>query len=583
MNTLVIVLIAAVVLVAAYLLYGRWLAKKWGIDPKAQTPAVKYNDGKDYVPTNGWTVFSHQFSSIAGAGPVTGAIQAAAFGWLPVLLWVLLGGVFFGAVTDFGALYASVKNDGKSMGVLIEKYIGKTGRKLFLLFCWLFTLLVIAAFADMVAGTFNAYTVKDGVSVLADAANTNGCAGTISIMFMVFAVIFGLIQKKFNLSGWKEAVVGLLCVVASFAIGMHFPLILSKDAWSYITFVYIFFAAVLPMWLLKQPRDYMTTFMFIGMIAGAVIGLLVAHPTMNLPVFTGFTNEKLGTLFPILFVTVACGAVSGFHSLVSSGTSSKTIENEKDMTKVGYGAMVLESLLAVLALCVAGAAASQDGTPASGTPFQIFGRGVAGFFEMFGIPVHFATVFMTMCVSALALTSLDAVARIGRMSFQELFAVDDMKNAKPWRKVLCNPYFSTIITLLFGFVLTKIGYANIWPLFGSANQLLSALVLITLCVFMKVTGRSNKMLFPPMIIMLCVTFTALVQRLIAMVKAISTAAAVTIPAGETTWGKVFLNNGLQLVIAVLLIVLGLTIVINSMKSYVKSKKNSEKKEEKVNG
>ena len=583
MNTLVIVLIAAVVLVAAYLLYGRWLAKKWGINPKAQTPAVKYNDGKDYVPTNGWTVFSHQFSSIAGAGPVTGAIQAAAFGWLPVLLWVLLGGVFFGAVTDFGALYASVKNDGKSMGVLIEKYIGKTGRKLFLLFCWLFTLLVIAAFADMVAGTFNAYTVKDGVSVLADAANTNGCAGTISIMFMVFAVIFGLIQKKFNLSGWKEAVVGLLCVVASFAIGMHFPLSLSKDAWSYITFVYIFFAAVLPMWLLKQPRDYMTTFMFIGMIAGAVIGLLVAHPTMNLPVFTGFTNEKLGTLFPILFVTVACGAVSGFHSLVSSGTSSKTIENEKDMTKVGYGAMVLESLLAVLALCVAGAAASQDGTPASGTPFQIFSRGVAGFFEMFGIPVHFATVFMTMCVSALALTSLDAVARIGRMSFQELFAVDDMKNAKPWRKVLCNPYFSTIITLLFGFVLTKIGYANIWPLFGSANQLLSALVLITLCVFMKVTGRSNKMLFPPMIIMLCVTFTALVQRLIAMVKAISTAAAVTIPAGETTWGKVFLNNGLQLVIAVLLIVLGLTIVINSMKSYVKSKKNSEKKEEKVNG
>lgn len=587
MNTLVIVLIAAVVLVAAYLLYGRWLAKKWGIDPKAQTPAVKYNDGKDYVPTNGWTVFSHQFSSIAGAGPVTGAIQAAAFGWLPVLLWVLLGGVFFGAVTDFGALYASVKNDGKSMGVLIEKYIGKTGRKLFLLFCWLFTLLVIAAFADMVAGTFNAYTVKDGVSVLSDAANTNGCAGTISIMFMVFAVIFGLIQKKFNLSGWKEAVVGLLCVVASFAIGMHFPLILSKDAWSYITFVYIFFAAVLPMWLLKQPRDYMTTFMFIGMIAGAVIGLLVAHPTMNLPVFTGFTNEKLGTLFPILFVTVACGAVSGFHSLVSSGTSSKTIENEKDMTKVGYGAMVLESLLAVLALCVAGAAASQDGTPASGTPFQIFSRGVAGFFEMFGIPVHFATVFMTMCVSALALTSLDAVARIGRMSFQELFAVDDMKNAKTWRKVLCNPYFSTIITLLCGFVLTKIGYANIWPLFGSANQLLSALVLITLCVFMKVTGRSNKMLFPPMIIMLCVTFTALVQRLIAMIKAISTAAAVTIPAGETTWGKVFLNNGLQLVIAVLLIVLGLTIVINSMKSYVKSKKNSEtneeKKEEKVNG
>ena len=576
MNTLVIVLIAAVVLFGAYVFYGRWLANKWGIDPKAKTPAVEFNDGKDFVPTNGWTVFSHQFSSIAGAGPVTGAIQAAAFGWLPVLLWVLIGGVFFGAVADFGALYASVKNKGKSMGMLIEKYIGKTGRKLFLIFSWIFCCIVVAAFADMVAGTFNAYTVTDaGVTELAAAATTNGAAGMISIMFMVFAVVLGLIQKKFNLTGWKEAVVGIVCIVASFAIGMNCPLIFGKAAWSYITFVYIFFAAVLPMWLLKQPRDYMTTFMFICMIAGAVVGLVIAHPTMNLPVFTGFTNEKLGTMFPILFVTVACGAVSGFHSLVSSGTSSKTIENEKDMPKVGYGAMVLESLLAVLALCVAGAAAAADGTPAAGTPFQVFSSGVAGFFEMFGVPVYVATAFMTMCVSALALTSLDAVARIGRMSFQELFSVDDMEHAEGWRKLFCNVYFSTVITLAFGFLLTKIGYANIWPLFGSANQLLSALVLITLCVFLKVTGRSNKMIFPPLIIMLCVTFTALVQRFLAMVKAISAAASTAIPAGETTWGSVFIANGLQLILAVLLIVLGLTIVIHSFKSYAKSERNSE--------
>ena len=576
MNTLVIVLIAAVVLFGAYVFYGRWLANKWGIDPKAKTPAVEFNDGKDFVPTNGWTVFSHQFSSIAGAGPVTGAIQAAAFGWLPVLLWVLIGGVFFGAVADFGALYASVKNKGKSMGMLIAKYIGKTGRKLFLIFSWIFCCIVVAAFADMVAGTFNAYTVTDaGVTELAAAATTNGAAGMISIMFMVFAVVLGLIQKKFNLTGWKEAVVGIVCIVASFAIGMNCPLIFGKAAWSYITFVYIFFAAVLPMWLLKQPRDYMTTFMFICMIAGAVVGLVVAHPTMNLPVFTGFTNEKLGTMFPILFVTVACGAVSGFHSLVSSGTSSKTIENEKDMPKVGYGAMVLESLLAVLALCVAGAAAAADGTPAAGTPFQVFSSGVAGFFEMFGVPVYVATAFMTMCVSALALTSLDAVARIGRMSFQELFSVDDMEHAEGWRKLFCNVYFSTVITLAFGFLLTKIGYANIWPLFGSANQLLSALVLITLCVFLKVTGRSNKMIFPPLIIMLCVTFTALVQRFLAMVKAISAAASTAIPAGETTWGAVFIANGLQLILAVLLIVLGLTIVIHSFKSYAKSERNSE--------
>ena len=576
MNTLVIVLIAAVCLLCGYTLYGRWLANKWGVDPTAKTPAYTHEDGKDYVPTNGWTVFSHQFSSIAGAGPVTGAIQAAAFGWLPVLLWVLLGGIFFGAVTDFGALYASVKNEGKSMGLLIEKYIGKLGRKLFLLFCWLFCGIVIAAFADMVAGTFNAYAVKDGVTSLSAAAQTNGAAGMVSIMFMVFAVVFGLIQKKYNFSGWKEAALGIVFIVLSFAVGANFPLVLSKAAWSYITFVYIFFAAVLPMWMMKQPRDYMTTFMFIGMIAGAAVGLLVAHPSMNLPVFTGFNNGKLGTMFPILFVTVACGAVSGFHSLVSSGTSSKTVENEKDMLKVGYGAMVLESLLAVLALCVAGAAAAADGTPAAGTPFQVFSTGVAGFFEMFGVPVYAATVFMTMCVSALALTSLDAVARIGRMSFQELFSVDDMAHAEGWRKLLCNTYFSTFVTLAFGFLLTQIGYANIWPLFGSANQLLSALVLVTLCVFLKVTGRSNKMLFPPLVIMLCVTFTALVQRLLAMVKAIRTAAAVTIPAGETTWGAVFIANGLQLIIAVLLIILGLTIVVNSLRALNKAEKNSEK-------
>ena len=563
MNTLTIVLIAAVLLCAAYVFYGRWLANKWGIDPKAETPAKKFEDGKDYVPTKGWTVFSHQFSSIAGAGPVTGAIQAAAFGWLPVLLWVLIGGIFFGAVTDFGALYASVKNEGKSMGLLIEKYIGKFGRKLFLLFCWLFTLLVIAAFADMVAGTFNAYTQTDGVTALAEAAKTNGAAGTISILFIVFAMVFGAIQNKMHLSGWKETVLGLVFTIAALAIGMMIPITAGKDAWTYITFIYIFFAAVLPMWLLKQPRDAMTTYMFIGMIAGAALGLLVAHPKMNLPVFTGFHNDKLGNMFPILFVTVACGAVSGFHSLVSSGTSSKTVENEKDMLKVGYGAMVLESLLAVIALCVAGAAAAADGTPAAGTPFQVFSSGVAGFFEMFGVPVYVAQCFMTMCVSALALTSLDAVARIGRMSFQELFSVDDMKNAEGWRKLLCNTYFSTIVTLLFAFVLTRIGYANIWPLFGSANQLLSALVLVTLCVFMKVTGRSNKMLFPPLVIMLGVTGTALVQRTSALVKAYA--------AGSAT----FLAEGLQLIIAVLLMALGLVIVVNSLRAYFKAQKTTE--------
>jgi carbon starvation protein len=553
MNTLVIVVIAACCLAAGYLLYGRWLAHKWGIDPNAKTPAVTKEDGQDYVPTDGWVVFAHQFSSIAGAGPVTGAIQAAVFGWVPVFLWIILGGIFFGAVTDFGALYASVKNEGKSMGLLIEQYIGKTGKKLFLLFCWLFTLIVIAAFADMVAGTFNAYETVDGVTSLSAAATVNGAAGSISLLFIAFAVVFGLIQKKAQFHGWKQTVLGLVCTVAAFVIGMNCPLITTKANWSYMVFAYIFLAAVLPMWLLMEPRDLMTTFMFAGMIIGAVVGLLVAHPAMNLAPYTGFHNEKSGDLFPILFVTVACGAVSGFHSLVSSGTSSKAITNEKDMPKVGFGAMLLESLLAVLALCVAGAAASADGTPAAGTPFAIFSSGVAGFLEMFGIPVYAAQCFMTMCVSALALTSLDSVARIGRMSFQELFSVDDMEHAEGWRKLLCNKYFATVITLVCGYILTQIGYSNIWPLFGSANQLLSALVLITLCVFLRVTGRENRTLLVPLVVMLCVTFTALVERCIALVKAYNAGTAV------------FMVEGLQLIIAVLLMVLGVIIVVHSGK------------------
>ena len=552
MNTLVIVLIAVVVLGLGYVLYGRHIAKKWGIDPKAETPAVKYNDGKDYVPTNGWTVFSHQFSSIAGAGPVTGAIQAAVFGWLPVLLWILIGGVFFGAVTDFGALYASVKNQGKSMGMLIEKYIGKTGRKLFLLFCWLFSLLIIAVFADMVSGTFTSFDAVTGAPL--PNASINGSAGMISIMFMVFAVLFGLIQKKFNFSGWKEFVVGVIFIVISFAIGIKVPITLGKDGWSYIVFAYIFIAAIVPIWLMKQPRDYMTTIMFVCMIFGAALGLVIGHPTMNLPVFTGFKNEQLGTMFPILFVTVACGAVSGFHSLVSSGTSSKTIANEKDMLKVGYGAMILESVLAVLALCVAGAAA-KNGVPAVGTPFQIFSTAVAGFFAMFGMPHDIANCILTMCVSALALTSLDAVARIGRMSFQELFLGDttDPEKMTPVQRVLTNKYFATVITLFFGYLLTLGGYSNVWPLFGSANQLLAALVLIALAVFLKTTGRTLWTLYIPMFVMLAVTFTALIQKTIALVS--------NFMSGNAT----LLVDGLQFVVAVLLMVLGVMVAFSCLK------------------
>ena len=561
MNGLVIVLICIVTLSAGYLLYGRWLAKKWGIDPKAKTPAYTHEDGQDYVPSSKFTVFSHQFSSIAGAGPVTGPILASVFGWVPVLLWLIIGGLFFGAVQDFGALYASVKNEGKSMGMIIEKYIGKTGRKLFMLFCWLFTLLVIAAFTDMVAGTFNGVGLDS-----AETAYANSAAASISMLFIVVAVIFGVIQKHVGkMNEWVKAVVAIALLVAMFAVGMKLPIYASKTAWIYIIMAYLFLASVLPMWLLMQPRDYMTTFMLLGMIIGAVVGVVVAHPQMQLNAFNGFNVNGSG-LFPTLFVTIACGAVSGFHSLVSSGTSSKTVSNEKDMPMIGYGAMVVESLLGIVALVVVGAVAV-GGTKPEGTPFAIFSSGVAGFLEKLGVPVQVATVFMTMCVSALALTSLDSVARIGRMSFQELFYGEstDPKQMTPAQRVLTNKYFATVITLFFGYLLTLGGYSNVWPLFGSANQLLAAMVLIALAVFLKTTGRTGWTLYIPMFVMLAVTFTALVQKTIAL--------AANIAAHNAT----FLVDGLQLIVALLLMILGVLVAYSCLKKLFTTTKNSEQK------
>lgn len=561
MNGLVIVLIGIVVLAAGYLLYGRWLAKKWGLDPKAKTPAYTHEDGQDYVPSSKFTVFSHQFSSIAGAGPVTGPILASVFGWIPVMLWLLIGGLFFGAVQDFGALYASVKNEGKSMGMIIEKYIGKFGRKLFMLFCWLFTLLVIAAFTDMVAGTF----VGKGVEgMTSETSYANASAASISMLFIGVAVIFGLIQKRVGkMNEVVRAVVAVALLVGMFALGMKLPMYATKSTWIYIIMAYLFLASVMPMWLLMQPRDYMTTFMLLGMIGGAVIGVFVAHPSMQLNAFNGF-NVNGSYLFPTLFVTIACGAVSGFHSLVSSGTSSKTISNEKHMPMVGYGAMVVESLLGIVALVVVGAVAV-DGTKPAGTPFAIFSSGVAGFLEKLGLPVQVATVFMTMCVSALALTSLDSVARIGRMSFQELFLGDTTDTSKMpvWQKILTNKYFATIITLFFGYLLTLGGYNNVWPLFGSANQLLAALVLIALAVFLKTTGRTGWTLYAPMFIMLAVTSTALVQKTIALVK--------NMVAGNAT----FLVDGLQFIVAILLMILGVLVAFSCLKKLFTAKKSAE--------
>lgn len=566
MNGLLLLGLSALILVVAYLFYGRYLVKTWGIDPKATTPAVAKEDGTDFVPTNKWSVFAHQFSSIAGAGPVTGPVMAMMFGWLPAFLWVIVGGVFFGAVQDFGALYASVKTEGKSMGQIIEKYIGRKGKKLFFLFCWIFTLIVIAAFADMVAGTFN------GISADGAKLAPNASAASISILYVFVAMAFGLFLKKVKLEGLPKVILGIALIIVMLALGIMFPVYATKTTWIYVVFVYIFFASVTPMWLLKTPRDYLTTFLFIGMIVAAVIGVFVSNPTITTPAFVGFKSASGSYIFPTLFVTIACGAVSGFHSLVSSETSSKLVENEKDMLQVGYGSMLLESLLAILVIVIVGALPNLkasgvlDSTLANmaladtATPFTKFSAGVTGLVAQLGLPQSWGLCIMTMFVSALALTSLDAVARISRMSFQEFFEVEEGQEPSGLVKVLTNKYISTIISLVCGYLLSLGGYVNIWPLFGSANQLLAAMVLISLAVFLKVTGRKGFMLYIPMVLMFIVTMTALVQAIYGIAMKLF-----------VTGGFVLMVDGLQLVVAILLVALGFMVGFNSGSKLVKEK------------
>lgn len=569
MNGVVLMVVAAAVLAAGYLGYGRWLANKWGVDREALTPACRMEDGKNFSPASAFTVFSHQFSSICGAGPVTGAIVAMAFGWLPVVLWVLLGGIFFGAVHDFGALYASMKNNGKSLAQLIEKYIGRTGRRLFLLFSWLFCLIVIAAFTSMVAGTFK-FTPDAAGAVDFAKSYAAGCAGTISILFTFVAMVFGWACHKFQLTGAKQFAAGVVLMVAMFAVGMQFPVYLDLNGWIAVVMVYLVFAGAMPIQTLKQPRDYLTSIMMIVMIVCAVLGIVVlgakGQATITAPVFTGFTSAS-GMMFPVLFVSVACGALSGFHSLVSSGTSSKMVENEADAVKVGYGAMVVESFVGILAIIVAGIMFSDMNTAGTGalnagvasTPFAIFATGIARGMQAFGIDGTVATVFMTMNVSALALTSLDAVARIGRTSFSEFFATGNdalaVENEKTGAmKVLGNPWFATVVTLLPGLALTFGGYLNIWPLFGASNQLLGGMTMITLAVFCKCTGRRGWMLYVPVAFLLVCTFTSLAMSIAGCVTALQTGGM-----------AVMATSGLQLVFAVLLVALGLIVTGNCLK------------------
>jgi carbon starvation protein len=497
MSALVLLIVGIVLFVVAYIVYGGFLSRKWGIDPNRKTPAHTMRDDIDYCPTRPAVLLGHHFSSIAGAGPITGPILAMVFGWLPVYLWITIGSIFFGGVHDFGSLLASIRHESKSIGEVIKANIGNRGKKLFNIFAWLTLILVVAAFTDICASTFAYITPAAG----AVADMTGARAGTASIIFIFLAIAFGIAVYRRNAPLLISTIVGVALLFGAVWLGFAFPVLaFDKTTWIVILLVYIALASVLPVWFLLQPRDYLCSFLLYSMLGGGLVGILMTGPTIVTPAFTSF---KVGGqfLFPFLFVTVACGAISGFHSLVSSGTTAKQINSEKDARTIGYGAMLIEGLVAIVALI---AVISIGGL--TGSPAMKFAVGLATFMNTFGLPMDVGKVFVILSYSAFALTSLDTATRIGRYIFQELFA--DLKN-EALRKFLTDKYVATLITVAASIGLILYGYARIWPIFGSTNQLLAALALLAVSAWLAKSGKKNLMTIIPMIFMFCVTLTAL--------------------------------------------------------------------------
>ena len=543
MNSVVLILLAIVIFVVAYLTYGRYLAKTWGLDPSRKTPAHELEDGVDYCPAKTPVLMGHHFSSIAGAGPINGPIQAAFFGWLPCFLWIVIGGIFFGAVQDFGSIFVSIRHQGKSLGEVIEENIGRKSRVLFTVFAWLVLLLVIAAFADIVANSFTG-------------SAANGSVATASMLFIVLAIGFGFAVYRKNAPMVVASVVGVLLLAACVAIGLAFPIELPKTFWIAFVFIYIMIASVTPVWILLQPRDYLSSFLLYFMIIAAVIGIFAAHPAIEIPAFIGF---KVGNsyLFPVLFITIACGAISGFHSLIGSGTTSKQLDNEKDALLVGYGSMLIECVLAVISL-IAVATLTTDGQYAAAgytSPTAVFATAISGFFATIGFSetsVSATYTIIALAVSCFCLTSLDTATRLGRFMFQELFAGTEAgKKLK-----LDNMYVATIITAVFGFILCLAGYQKVWPLFGACNQLVAVPAFLAIGTYLKRQGKNNKMLYIPIVFMSCATLVSLFfsfkNNLVALL-------------GGGLEGTAIFTNILQNVIIVPIVILAIIIIIDGGK------------------
>ena len=561
MTAILIILAAIILLVIGYVTYGSWLAKEWGVDPTKTTPAVEVNDGVDYVAAKPAVLMGHHFSSIAGAGPINGPIQASVFGWVPVFLWCVIGGIFVGGLHDFGAMFASVRNGGKSVGEIIKASMGDRAKKLFIVFALLVLILVIASFVNVVAGTFYS---ENPVGFTTD-PNGNETTAMVSVLFIIMAVIYGMMTTRFGMDTKTATIIGLVMIVAGIAFGLNVGLVLGRTAWIILVALYITVASLAPVWILLQPRDYLSSFLLYAMMAVAVVGIFMSAfsgtAEFTIPAFTG----KAG-MFPTLFITVACGACSGFHSLIASGTSSKQLENEAHAKPIGYGSMLIESGLAIIALIAVGMVFDTYTGGGFGSPSVAFAAGIATMFgaetsQVYGI----VYALLTLAVSVFALTSLDSGTRLSRFMFSELFLKKgeaSYKDASGIRAFLTHPLVGTLIMVGIGSVLGFLKLSQIWGLFGAANQLLAGLALMAVAAWLGNVGRNNKMFFIPMAFMLAATLTSLIQTVIAKVNMIS--------AGEALWGDWF-----QLCFAAAMAVLAVILVVEGLQTF-KKQANGEK-------
>ncbi len=559
---IIIILAAIALLVIGYIFYGSWLAKQWGVDPQRKTPAHELEDGVDYVAAKPAVLMGHHFSSIAGAGPINGPIQAAVFGWVPVFLWCVIGGIFFGGLQDFGSLFASIRHGGKSVGEIIRDTMGKKAHKLFIIFALLVLILVIASFVNVVADTF-ASTNAPGFTVNPTGTETTAI---VSMLFIVLAIIYGLLTNRAGVKTLPATIGGIICICLMLALGLNVGLALSRTAWIVIIGAYITIASLVPVWILLQPRDYLSSFLLYAMMGVAVIGIIFSAiagtASFEIPAFAGWTVGG-NFLFPTLFITVACGACSGFHSLISTGTSSKQLDNERDAKPIGYGSMLIESGLAIIALIAVGMVFTKYTSGEFSSPSAAFAAGIATMFDTDGTPIY-NTIYalLTLAVSVFALTSLDTGTRLSRFMFSELFLKEgekSWKDATGIRKFLTFPITGTLFMVVIGCVLGFLKLSQIWALFGAANQLLAGIALLAVAAWLGNVGKNNKMFLFPMAFMLIATLTSLV---ITVIKKFG-----VIGAGEAAWGDWF-----QLIFAAAMGVLAIILAIEGIQTLFSQKK-----------